>query len=51
MIAEVEFADEQSSESEWMWVEVAYSDGPRRLIFDALDSQPVVVTDLKGDRN
>jgi hypothetical protein len=43
----VEFADEYSGESEWMWVKVSYSDDEKRLVFGKLDSQPIVVTDLK----
>jgi len=43
----VEFRDELSGESEWMWVEVENCDDERRLIFGRLDSQPVVQLDLK----
>jgi uncharacterized protein YegJ (DUF2314 family) len=43
----VEFADEQSGESEWMWIEVDFSDDEKRLVFGKLDSQPVVHTHLK----
>lgn len=38
----VEFTDEQTGESEWMWVVVDRPDDDRRLIFGRLDSQPVV---------
>lgn len=43
----VEFADEQSGESEWMWVEVDHSDDESRILFGRLDSQPVLNTRLK----
>ncbi|NDQ55755.1 MAG: DUF2314 domain-containing protein [Acidipila sp.] len=43
----VEFADERSGESEWMWVEVKHSDDAKRLVFGRLDSQPVLNTDFK----
>lgn len=38
----VEFKDEQTGESEWMWVKVDYSDEEKRLVFGWLDSEPVV---------
>jgi uncharacterized protein YegJ (DUF2314 family) len=43
----VEFADEHSGESEWMWVEVTYSYDQERIVFGKLDSHPVLVTELK----
>ena len=43
----VEFADERSGESEWMWVEVDRSDDEKRLLFGRLDSQPIKSTKLK----
>ena len=43
----VEFADETSGESEWMWVQVDHSDDENRLVFGRLDSQPIVNTSLK----
>jgi uncharacterized protein YegJ (DUF2314 family) len=43
----VEFADELSGESEWMWLEVDHCDDETRIVFGRLDSQPVVHTDLK----
>ena len=42
-----EFSDDDTSESEWMWVEVDRSDDDRRLIFGRLDNQPIVLTKLK----
>lgn len=44
----VEFRDERSGESEWMWVEIDHCDDERRLVFGRLDSQPVVHANLKN---
>jgi hypothetical protein len=38
----VEFPDETTGVSEWMWVRVDYADDTNRLVFGWLDSQPVV---------
>jgi hypothetical protein len=38
----VEFADERTGESEWMWVVVDSFDEPNRLIFGRLENHPVV---------
>lgn len=38
----VEFKDEQTGESEWMWVKVDYCDEEKRLVFGWLDDEPVV---------
>jgi uncharacterized protein DUF2314 len=43
----VEFANDHSGESEWMWLQVDYSDDENRLVFGRLDSQAVVNTDLR----
>jgi uncharacterized protein YegJ (DUF2314 family) len=43
----VEFRDEQSGESEWMWVRVQRDDPGMRIVFGVLDSEPVVMTDLR----
>ena len=43
----IEVTDEQSSESEWIWLLVESSDDEQQLVFDQLDSEPVVVTDMK----
>lgn len=43
----VEFRDDSTGESEWMWVQVESCDDERRLVFGRLDSQPVVQTDLR----
>ncbi len=41
----VEFKDERTRESEWMWVKVDNCDDKNRLVFGWLDSQPVVFPD------
>ncbi len=38
----VEFKDDRTGESEWMWVRVDYSDDKERVVFGWLDSQPLV---------
>lgn len=43
----VEFRDEQSGEVEWMWVKVESDDPAFRIVFGALDSEPIVCTDLR----
>src|SRR2546426_479906 len=43
----VEFRDEQSGESEWMWVQVESDDPALRVVFGTLDSEPLVCTDLR----
>ena len=42
----VEFRDDQTGESEWMWVKVQSSDDNRRVVFGTLDSEPIVMTDV-----
>lgn len=41
-----EARNDQSNESEWMWLLVDRSDDDRELVFGTLDSQPVVMTDM-----
>jgi len=43
----VEFKDEHSGESEWMWVRVDRNDPAQRIVLGTLDSEPVVMTDLR----
>ena len=43
----VEFRDERSGQSEWMWVKVDRVDPQQRIAFGRLDNEPVVNTDLK----
>ena len=45
-----EFKDEDTGESEWMWVVVDSCDDQERVIFGRLDNEPVVGTGLQlGD--
>ena len=43
----VAFSDEKSGESEWMWVKVQHADDELRVILGQLDSEPIVLTDLR----
>jgi uncharacterized protein YegJ (DUF2314 family) len=43
----IEAVNEQSGESEWMWLLVDRSDDVNRLVFGQLDSEPIVVTDMR----
>jgi hypothetical protein len=43
----VEFKDERSGESEWMWVQVDHCDDEQKIVFGRLDSQPVISLQLK----
>jgi uncharacterized protein YegJ (DUF2314 family) len=43
----VEFHDDRSGQSEWMWVKVERSDDAGRLVFGRLDNEPVVITSLR----
>lgn len=43
----VEFHNEQNGESEWMWVNVTGNDDRQRVVFGKLDSEPIVMTDLR----
>jgi hypothetical protein len=43
----VEFKDERTGESEWMWVRVDRVDDARRILFGKLDNEPIVNTDLR----
>ena len=43
----VEFRNEQSGKSEWMWVRVENDDPERRVISCVLDSKPIVSTSLR----
>jgi uncharacterized protein YegJ (DUF2314 family) len=40
----VEFNDDRSGQSEWMWVKVERSDDADRLVFGRLDNEPVAIT-------
>lgn len=41
----VEFRNER--EAEWMWVRVDNDDPSQRVVFGTLDSEPIVMTDLR----
>ena len=41
----VEFKDDRTGESVWMWVKVESWDDEKRVIFGWLDSQPIVHTE------
>jgi hypothetical protein len=43
----VEFKDDRSGESEWMWLQVDRCDDENRLVFGTLDSQPIIIPRLK----
>ena len=43
----IEVINEQSSESEWMWLLVDHCDDDQRLIFGALDSEPIITSDVR----
>jgi uncharacterized protein YegJ (DUF2314 family) len=43
----VEFKNDNSGESEWMWVVVDYADEENRLLFGRLDNQPIVQKDIR----
>ena len=43
----VEFKDETSGESEWMWVQVRDSNDEERILFGKLDNEPIVNTELR----
>jgi uncharacterized protein YegJ (DUF2314 family) len=43
----VEFKDEETGESEWMWVRVERSDDVNRILFGTLDNEPAVMTGLR----
>ena len=42
-----EARDDQSNESEWMWLLVDRSDDDNEVVFGKLDSQPVVMTHMQ----
>ena len=43
----VEFKDERTGESEWMWVRVDRADEAQRILFGRLDNEPIANTDLR----
>jgi hypothetical protein len=38
----VEFKDDLTGESEWMWMRVETADNVKRIVFGRLDSQPIL---------
>jgi uncharacterized protein YegJ (DUF2314 family) len=42
----VEFKDDRTGESEWMWVKVRSSDDELRVAFGELDNEPLTMHDL-----
>lgn len=42
-----EVVNEGSGEAEWLWLSVQRSDDENGIVFGTLDSQPVVVTDMR----
>jgi uncharacterized protein YegJ (DUF2314 family) len=43
----IEVSNEGSDESEWMWLLVRESDDEQEVVFGTLDSQPVVISDMR----
>lgn len=43
----IEAVDDRSGESEWLWLLVESSDDESEIILGMLDSQPVVMTDMR----
>lgn len=43
----VEFEEDSTCESEWMWVKVEHADDTERVVFGQLDNEPVVNKGLR----
>jgi uncharacterized protein YegJ (DUF2314 family) len=43
----VEFRDDSTAESEWMWLRVTSANDAERIVFGTLENQPVVIADLQ----
>ena len=43
----VEFKDEQTGESEWMWVKIDRADDVQRILFGRLDNEPIANIHLR----
>jgi len=43
----IEVTDQESGDSEWMWLLVDRDDDQQQLVFGQLDSDPVVVSNMK----
>lgn len=46
-----EVVDDRSGEAEWLWLSVRESDDESGIVFGTLDSQPVVMTDMRLGRS
>ena len=42
-----EVVDDHSGECEWLWLSVQRSDDESGIVFGRLDSQPIIITDMK----
>jgi hypothetical protein len=43
----VEFEEDSTGESEWMWVRIDHADDGERIVFGQLDNEPVVSKGLR----
>jgi len=43
----VEFKEDSTGESEWMWVKIEHADDGERVVFGQLDNEPVVNKGLR----
>jgi len=43
----VEFRDDSTGESEWMWVKVEHADDEEEVVFGQLDNEPIVNKGLR----
>jgi hypothetical protein len=43
----VEFKEDSTGESEWMWVRIDHADDSERIVFGQLDNEPVVNRGLR----
>jgi uncharacterized protein YegJ (DUF2314 family) len=43
----IEVVNEESGESEWMWLLVEHCVDSERVVFGRLDSEPIVITDMR----
>jgi hypothetical protein len=45
----IEVVEEQSGESEWMWLLVDHSDDEQQPVFGKLDSEPIVAKHMRRE--
>ncbi len=43
----IEVVNDDSAESEWVWLLVDHSDDSRQIVYGRLDSEPIVNVDLR----